>query len=55
MAGYVIGSQKFYEKAKERLIDISKKLSSGKLSDDEKEKLYHEQNLLVSIIEDNYK
>ena len=54
MAGYIIGSQAYYEVAKKRLVEISKKLSSDKLTEDEKQKLYDEQNFLVVTIEDNY-
>lgn len=55
MTGYVIGTQAWYDHERQRLADISKKLDPvNKLTDDERERLYAEQNQIISELEDNW-
>lgn len=52
MAGYVVGSQKWYDATRRRLFDISKKLRSSDVSQKEKNRLYNEQTKLIdSLVE----
>lgn len=52
MAGYVIGSQAWYDATKQRLLDISKKLRNSETSEKEKKRLYKEQvNLIDALCE----
>lgn len=53
MAGYVLGSKLWYEHAKDRLIEISEKLKSSDIKEDERERLYSEQYELMYQLE-NY-
>lgn len=50
MAGYVIGSQAWYDVTKQRLLDISKKLRNSETSEKEKKKLYKEQAHLIDAL-----
>lgn len=47
MAGYVKGSQAWYDKSRRRLVEISKKLKSPETNRDDKKKLYNEQCCLI--------
>lgn len=47
MAGYMKGSQAWYDESRRRLVEISKKLKSPETNRDDKEKLYDEQCCLI--------
>ena len=52
MAGYKIGSQAWYDASRKRLVQISKKLRSPETSQEDKNKLYHEQiDIIDSLVE----
>lgn len=54
MTGYIVGSQKYYEKANERLVEIEDILTSNKLDEDEKERLLDERLFILCSFKDNY-
>ena len=51
MAGYVVGTQAWYDAVRRRLVGISKELRSPGTSQAEKNRLYGEQAYLVESLD----
>lgn len=51
----VIGSQDWYDRARQSLVDIGARLiSGGNLTEEERDRLYDEQNRIVLELHDNW-
>ena len=51
MAGYVVGTQAWYDKVRGRLVEISKELMNPETVQDKKDRLYQEQVSLLEQLE----
>lgn len=52
MAGYVVGTQEWYDTTRRRLLEISKKLRSPDTDQEEKNRLFKEQVHLIDNLEE---
>lgn len=52
MAGYVVGTQEWYDATRRRLLEISKKLRSPDTDQEEKNRLFKEQVHLIDNLEE---
>ena len=52
MAGYVVGTQEWYDATRRRLLEISKKLRSPDTDQEEKNRLFIEQIHLIDNLEE---
>ena len=53
MAGYVVGTQEWYDATRRRLLEISKKLRSPDTDQEEKNRLFIEQVHLIDNLEEH--
>ena len=51
MAGYIVGTQAWYDKTRARLVEISKKLMNPETDQEKRELLYSEQVALLEQLE----
>lgn len=52
MAGYVVGTQEWYDATRRRLVDVSMKLRSPDTNQEEKNRLFKEQLDLIDGLEE---
>lgn len=53
MAGYVIGSQAWYDATRQRIVDIGRKLRDPETPENKKQKLHDEQMRLVLELDEH--
>lgn len=51
MAGYVVGTQAWYDQVRRRIVDIGEKLKSPELDQETRNSLYDEQVTLVLALD----